>query len=160
MSKLSAIVRYEVLMAWRRRSLLILWVLLLVGVVGFSLLVANVNRQSPVMDQAVQASASDPNAPPWVQGIDLVVATHTLSLINVLIAGMVFYTVGVTLLLGVQLRASAWISAALLLVFALSMAAFQSLKLSLNFSVLTCAACAALVYLASSLEAAPGARRA
>lgn len=66
---------------------------------------------------------------------------------------------GVTLLLGVQLRASAWISAALLLVFALSMAAFQSLKLSLNFSVLTCAACAALVYLASSLEAAPGARR-
>ena len=43
---------------------------------------------------------TDPNAPDWAQGIDLVVATHTLALINVLIAGMVFYMVGVTLMLG------------------------------------------------------------
>ena len=40
MTKLSAMVRYEVLMAWRRRSLPILWILLLVGVIGFALLVA------------------------------------------------------------------------------------------------------------------------
>ena len=100
MTKLSAMVRYEVLMAWRRRSLPILWILLLAGVLGFALLINNVNQQNPIMDQAVQASASNPNAPPWVQGIDLVVATHTLALVNVLIAGMIFYMVGVTLLLG------------------------------------------------------------
>ena len=100
MMKLSTMVRYEVLMAWRRRSLPILWILLLAGVIGFALLVNNVNRESPVMDQAIQASASDANALPWTQGVDLVVAMHTLALINVLIAGMVFYMVGVTLLLG------------------------------------------------------------
>ncbi|POZ63227.1 MauE/DoxX family redox-associated membrane protein [Chromobacterium alticapitis] len=60
---------------------------------------------------------------------------------------------GVFLLLGVQLRRTAWASAALLLLFAISMAAFQSLKLSLNFSVLTCSACAFLVYLASQPQA-------
>ncbi|MBI1259151.1 MAG: hypothetical protein GC204_16905 [Chloroflexi bacterium] len=100
MSKMSAMVRYEILMAWRRRSLPLLWILLLVGVLGFALLVQSVNQESPVMDQAIQASANDTNALPWTQGIDLVVAMHTLALINVLIAGMVFYMVGVSLLLG------------------------------------------------------------
>src|SRR3982751_1845254 len=100
MTKIGAMEHYEVLMAWRRRSLPILWILLLAGVLGFALLVENINRATPVMDQAVQTSASDPNAPPWAQGINLVVATHTLALINVLIAGMIFYMVGVTLLLG------------------------------------------------------------
>ncbi|WP_374347093.1 MauE/DoxX family redox-associated membrane protein [Chitinimonas sp.] len=60
---------------------------------------------------------------------------------------------GICLLLGIQLRRSAWLSAALLLLFAISMAAFQSVKLSLNFSVLTCSACAYLVYLASVAQA-------
>ncbi len=100
MSKLSAMVRYEILMAWRRRSLPILWFLLLAGVIGFSLLICSVNQQSPVMDQAVQSTVTNPDAPAWAQGIDLVVADHTLELINVLIAGMTFYMVGVTLLLG------------------------------------------------------------
>jgi hypothetical protein len=100
MSKLGAIVRYELLMAWRRRSLPIVWILLLGGVVFFSLLVANVNRQQPVMDQVVERNAVDPNAPEWAQGIDIVEATHTLALINVVIAGMVFFTVGVTLMMG------------------------------------------------------------
>ncbi|HVU14217.1 MAG TPA: hypothetical protein VHD90_23220 [Phototrophicaceae bacterium] len=100
MNKLTAIVHYEILMAWRRRSLPILWFLLLAGVLGFALLVRQTNLDSPVMNQAVQASASGANALPWTQGIDLVVAMNTLALINVLIAGMVFYMVGVTLLLG------------------------------------------------------------
>jgi hypothetical protein len=99
-SKLGAIARYELLMAWRRRSLPILWMLLLAGVVGFALLVANVNRQQPIMDQVVERNAVDPNAPEWAQGIDIVEATHTLALINVVIAGMVFFTVGVTLMMG------------------------------------------------------------
>lgn len=63
------------------------------------------------------------------------------------------------LISGVQLRAAAAASAALLIVFALSMAAFQSVKMSLNFSVLTCAACAALVYLACSAQALRGPER-
>lgn len=59
---------------------------------------------------------------------------------------------GVFLLIGVQLRRTAWISGVLLLIFAVSMAAFQSVKLALNFSVLTCSACAFLIYLADSAQ--------
>lgn len=59
---------------------------------------------------------------------------------------------GIFLLAGVQLRRTAWVSGVLLLLFAVSMMAFQSLKLALNFSVLTCSACAFLIYLA---DAAP-----
>ncbi len=100
MSKLSAMVRYEVLMAWRRRSLPILWILLLAGVIGFALLIQSINSQQPVMEGAIRHTLTDPNAPAWAQGIDLELTTHTLALINILIAGMVFYMVGVTLLLG------------------------------------------------------------
>ncbi|WP_105530603.1 DoxX family protein [Solimicrobium silvestre] len=60
---------------------------------------------------------------------------------------------GIFLLLGIQVRKTALFSALLLLLFAMSMMAFQSLKLSLNFSVLTCAACAVFVYLASNTQA-------
>jgi hypothetical protein len=99
MTKVGAIIRYEMLMAWRRRSLPILWVLLLVGVCGFAGLVANVNRQQPVMEGALERTAAA-DAPEWAQGIDVVEASHTISLINILIAGMVFYAIGVTLLMG------------------------------------------------------------
>lgn len=99
MNKLGAIARYEILMAWRRRSLPILWILLLVGVVTFGLLVANVNREQPVMESAIEQSATV-DVPAWAQGIDVVESTHTIALINILIAGMVFYTIGVTLLMG------------------------------------------------------------
>lgn len=99
MSKLGAIARYEVLMAWRRRSLPILWILLLGGVVFFTLLVRNVNAQSPVMDESMQRTISDPNAPEWAQGLDVVITSHTIGLINIVIAGMVFFMVGVTLLM-------------------------------------------------------------
>ena len=45
MSKIGAMVRYEILMAWRRRSLPILWVLLLGGIVGFALLMRRRQRK-------------------------------------------------------------------------------------------------------------------
>jgi ABC-type transport system involved in multi-copper enzyme maturation permease subunit len=102
MTQLWAIVRYEVLMAWRRRSLPILWLLLLVGVVGFSLLIESVNREQPVLQEGLEQTVADANAnaPEWAQGIDMAESARTVSLINVLIAGLVFYTVGVTLMSG------------------------------------------------------------
>jgi hypothetical protein len=100
MSKLGAIARYELLMAWRRRSLPILWVLLLVGVVGFGLLVKNVNQQTPVTQESVERTAALEDAPEWARGLDVVVTTNTIALINVLIAGMIFYTIGITLMMG------------------------------------------------------------
>ncbi|KAB7571627.1 MauE/DoxX family redox-associated membrane protein [Verminephrobacter eiseniae] len=75
-------------------------------------------------------------------------------LVNVLEA-----VLGLFLLFGIQLRMTAWLSAILLLIFAISMAAFQSLKLALNFSVLTCAACAYLVYLTCITETPQGTRQ-
>ena len=39
------------------------------------------------------------DAPEWAQGIDPVVTSHTITLGNLLIAGMIFYTVGVVLLM-------------------------------------------------------------
>jgi putative oxidoreductase len=54
---------------------------------------------------------------------------------------------GIGLIVGYRLKEVAWVSALLLLIFAVSMMAFQSIKLTFNFSVLTCAACAYLVYL-------------
>ncbi len=52
MSKLGAIARYEVLMAWRRRSLPILWMMLLVVVVGFGwllkVLTENLGEMDPI----------------------------------------------------------------------------------------------------------------
>lgn len=99
MTKLWAIVRYEILMAWRRRSLPILWILLLVGVVSFAALIADVNQRTPVVEGAVQANVGA-DAPEWAQGLDVVKTTHTIALINVMIAGMVFYVIGVTLMTG------------------------------------------------------------
>lgn len=99
MTKLSAIVRYEVLMAWRRRSLPILWILLFAGVVGFALLIADVNRQTPAVENALQQNTAA-NVPEWAQGIDVLLATHTIALVQIMIAGMVFYVIGVTLMSG------------------------------------------------------------
>jgi hypothetical protein len=99
MTKIGAMVRYEMLMAWRRRSLPILWILLLVGVVFFTLLIEGVNRDAPIMDDVVSRNVVDPNAPEWAQGLDIVLTTHTIGLINIVIAGMIFFTVGVTLLM-------------------------------------------------------------
>jgi ABC-type transport system involved in multi-copper enzyme maturation permease subunit len=84
MSKLGAIVRYEVLMAWRRRSLPILALLLFVGLVGFSLLVANNPRQREMM-ASFAASGQ-------------LYVINTLLLINVLVAGMIAYSVGAALM--------------------------------------------------------------
>src|SRR5664279_1749985 len=98
MMKIGAIARYELLMAWRRRSLPILWVVLLVGVIGFGLLIESVKEQTPVMDQAVARSAAQ--APSWAVGLDLTVAQNTLAVINMMVAALVVYAIGVTLLLG------------------------------------------------------------
>lgn len=52
---------------------------------------------------------------------------------------------GLALLIGYRLPWTALASGFLLLTFGLSMAAFLSIKLMLNYSVLTCAACAFLL---------------
>ncbi len=98
MSKIGAMVHYELLMAWRRRSLPILWVLLLAGIVGFALLMRSVNEKTPVYDDVTQV-LTNADAPEWAQGINPVVASHTITLGNLMIAGMIFYTVGVVLLM-------------------------------------------------------------
>ncbi len=98
MSKVGAMLRYEFLMAWRRRSLPILWLLLLVGVITFALLMRSVNQESPVYNDVAQV-LTNADAPEWAQGINPVVASHTITLGNLLIAGMIFYTVGVVLLM-------------------------------------------------------------
>lgn len=54
---------------------------------------------------------------------------------------------GVLLIIGYRLRVTALVSAVLLLIFALTMSVFLSIKLPLNYSVFTAAACAFLVYL-------------
>jgi putative oxidoreductase len=53
---------------------------------------------------------------------------------------------GVLLIIGYRLRATAFVSGVLLIIFALSMALFLGVKLPLNYSVFTAAACAFLVY--------------
>lgn len=90
MSKLWTIVRYEVLMAWRRRSLPLIFFLLLAGVLGFTVIVVDSNQR-------------------WLAGsmqalIDSGQYTreqfNTISLFAIVIAGMVFYTVGVAAITG------------------------------------------------------------
>lgn len=53
---------------------------------------------------------------------------------------------GILLIVGYQLRVTALVSGVLLLIFALSMTAFLGVKLPLNYSVFTAAACAFLIY--------------
>lgn len=65
-------------------------------------------------------------------------------LVTVLEAGL-----GLLLMVGYSLRWTALLSGLLLLIFALSMSAFLSLKLMLNYSVLTCTACSLLLFLRS-----------
>lgn len=65
---------------------------------------------------------------------------------------------GVLLIIGYQLRATALVSGALLIIFAVSMALFLGVKPPLNYSVFTAAACAFLVYVfapATAREKAP-----
>jgi hypothetical protein len=88
MNKIGAMVRYEVLMAWRRRSLPILWFLLLVGVVGFALLVSSVNQQGMSLAQIM---ARNSNMPTYV--------LNTIPLINILVAGVLIFSVGITLMI-------------------------------------------------------------
>lgn len=97
MRQIGAMVRYELLMAWRRRSLVILWILLLAGVIGFALIVQNAKGNQPI---PAMENGSDANLPTWAQGVDLAVAANTFALVNILIAGMIFYSVGVTLMMG------------------------------------------------------------
>src|SRR5215470_6539599 len=99
MRQIGAILRYELLMAWRRGSLPILWILLLAGVVGFALIIESSRRAQPIMDQVFEHNIGA-NAPAWAQGINVAEATNTFALINLMIAAMVFYSVGVTLMMG------------------------------------------------------------
>ncbi|MFC0708586.1 hypothetical protein [Azorhizophilus paspali] len=78
---------------------------------------------------------------PWAPGMTVPALAWFINILEAVL--------GVLLLAGVQLRRTAWASGVLLLLFAVSMAVFQSLKLAFNFSVLTCSACAFLVCLAA-----------
>jgi len=89
MSKIGAIVRYELLMAWRRRSLPILWILLLVGVVGFALLVHNANEM--LLDSVLERVEA---------GLFTLEQFNTNMLFSIMVAAMIFYSIGVTLLMG------------------------------------------------------------
>ena len=99
MRQIGAMVRYELLMAWRRRSLLILWLLLLAGVVGSALMIESSRRDQPYMDQVIEDSVGA-NTPAGAGEINVLEAANTFALINILIAGMVIYSVGVTLMMG------------------------------------------------------------
>ena len=87
--KLTTIARYEILMAWRRRSLPLLWTLLLVGVVGFALLVDNANQ---VIIDSVQERVQ--------AGLFTMEQFNTNLLFSTMVAAMIFYSIGVTLLMG------------------------------------------------------------
>ena len=87
MDQLIAIVRYEILMAWRRRSLPLLWALLLAGVLGFTVLVMNVNRQI-MMSIEAQLAANQITLEQF----------HTNTLFTIIVAAMIFYSVGITLM--------------------------------------------------------------
>jgi hypothetical protein len=84
-----AIIRYEILMAWRRRSLPLLWGLLLAGVLGLTALVMNVNQQIMASIEAQLAA----------QQITLE-QFHTNTLFTIMIAAMICYSVGITLMVG------------------------------------------------------------
>jgi len=88
MNKLTAIVHYEIVMAWRRRSLPILWILLLVGVVGFALLVTSVNHNGMSLAEIMGRNA---NKPAYV--------LNTIPIINVLLAGTLIFSVGITMMI-------------------------------------------------------------
>jgi ABC-type transport system involved in multi-copper enzyme maturation permease subunit len=88
-SRLGTIARYEILMAWRRRSLPILWILLLVGVVGFALLVDNANQM--ILDSVQERVEA---------GLFTMEQFNTNLLFSTMVAAMIFYSIGVTLLMG------------------------------------------------------------
>lgn len=82
-------------------------------------------------------AALSPWAPAWA-------VPFLAWLVTVLEAGL-----GLLLIIGYRLRSTALFAALLLFIFALSMSAFVSVKLMLNFSVLTCTACALLLFVRS-----------
>lgn len=90
MNKLNAMIRYEVLMAWRRRSLPLIAILLLVGVLGFSLMVAEANQRW--LGESMQAMID--------RGGYTMVQFNTIALFAIIIAGMIFFSVGVTAIVG------------------------------------------------------------
>lgn len=90
MTRLNAIIYYEVLMAWRRRSLPLIAILLLVGVIGFSLMVAEANQRW--LGESMQAMID--------RGEYTMEQFSTIALFAIIIAGMVFFSVGVTAIAG------------------------------------------------------------
>ena len=90
MTKVGAIVWYEVLMAWRRRSLPLIWGLLLGGVLIFVALVAENNARW--LADSMQSQLDN--------GLYTLEQFHTLSLFSIVIAAMIFYSVGVISVVG------------------------------------------------------------
>lgn len=85
MTQLNAMVRYEVLMAWRRHSLPMIWVLLLGGVLIFVALVAENNTRW--LASGMQAQLDN--------GTYTLEQFRTTSLFSIVIAAMIFYSIGV-----------------------------------------------------------------
>ncbi len=90
MTKLNAIIRYEVLMAWRRRSLPLIAIVLLVGVCFFSLMVADANQRWLTESMLARIESGE-----YTMG-----QFTTLSLFSIIIAGMIFFCVGIAAIAG------------------------------------------------------------
>lgn len=90
------IARYEIVMMWRRRSLVLLVGLLLTGMIGFALLIENSTGSQgdfiPTEDSV--------ELPVWAQNIDFVVVGNTFKLSNLMIAVMVIFGCGILLMMG------------------------------------------------------------
>lgn len=108
--QIGAMVRYELLMAWRRRILLLLVGLLLIATVFFGQVVGDSSAVStmsvqvdPATGEVVQSGGSDVNlneVAPWLIGVNYPVAVNTMAIIQVLIAVMVVGAIGMTAFLG------------------------------------------------------------
>ncbi len=95
-TQLLGMARYEVIMAWRRRVLPVLLVLLVFAVAGIGLLVRDVNTTS-TLDAANQPPPDQ--LPAWAVGVDLTVAAATFNLHTTIIALMTVVSVAGALLL-------------------------------------------------------------
>lgn len=89
MTKIGAIARYEILMAWRRRSLPILWFLLFVGVVGFSLLWMNATNGFGMSLSEILARQA--GLPEYM--------VNTIPMISILFGGTLIFSVGISVML-------------------------------------------------------------
>lgn len=121
MTKLGGIIRYELLMSWRRRSLPILIVFFLAALVFIGALIEQVNmsvdrsviavtiedgvttitrriENGSIIEEPLDAETAS-RLPPWMIGIDLNQAANSVRGINILFPAVMVMTVGILPLL-------------------------------------------------------------